>query len=485
MVMFIAEIIHLPHHLTLSLFFQANTPFSSSTKYSNFCFLSFILTAMLSLFFPLSHIHISNDVLLQPVFLHGLSAFLHLLLLVAVPLSLVWKKFTTRVRDESKEKHDNTLFKTTVFCSLGVSAFSFILCLFNYFYWYSSGWSEEELVTLLDLVLKTVAWGVVCVCLNKGFFSSGERRFSFLFKAWCVLFLFVSCYCFVVDVVVISERRVALPTQYLVSDVVSTCVGLLFCYVGYFVKNKGHVLEKENNSIQEPLLHGGTNDGDSLRSKETKGEDTVTPFSYAGILSLLTFSWVGPLIAVGNKKTLDLEDVPQLDSKHSIVGAFPSARDKLQAECGTLNSVTTLKLVKSLVMSAWKEILFTAFLALLNTLASYVGPYLIDSFVQYLGGQRLYESQGYVLVCAFFFAKIVECLSGRHWFFRSQQVGLRIRALLVTMIYNKALTLSCQSKQGQTSGEIINLMTVDAERVGVFSWYMHDLWMVALEVTLA
>ncbi|BAT80618.1 hypothetical protein LR48_Vigan07g014300 [Vigna angularis] len=440
---------------------------------------------MLSLSLPLSHIHFSNDVLLQPVFLHGLSGFLHLLLLVAVPLSFVWKKFTTRVRDESKEKHENTLFKTTVFCALGVSVFNFLLCLFNYFYWYSSGWSEEELVTLLDLVLKTVAWGVVCVCLHNGFFSSGERMFSFLFRAWCVLYLFVSCYCSVVDIVVISERRVAFPAQYLVSDVVSTCFGLLFCYVGYFVKNKGLVREKENNGIQEPLLNGGTNDADVLRSNETKGGDTVTPFSYAGILSLLTFSWVGPLIAVGNKKALDLEDVPQLDSTDSIVGAFPSFRDNLEANCGTINNVTTLKLVKALVMSAWKEILFTGFLVTTNTLASYVGPYLIDSFVQYLDGRRLYENQGYVLVCSFFLAKIVESLSQRHWFFRLQQIGLRIRALLVTMIYNKALTLSCQSKQGQTSGEIINIMTVDAERVGVFSWYMHDLWMVALQVTLA
>ena len=82
-------------------------------------------------------------------------------------------------------------------------------------------------------------------------------------------------------------------------------------------------------------------------------------------------------------------------------------------------------------------------------------------------------------------AKIVECLTQRHWLFRVQLVGLRILALLVTMIYNKALTLSCQSKQGQTSGEIINFMTVDTERVGAFTWYMHDLWMVALQITLA
>ncbi|XLR29253.1 hypothetical protein HN51_049150 [Arachis hypogaea] len=60
-----------------------------------------------------------------------------------------------------------------------------------------------------------------------------------------------------------------------------------------------------------------------------------------------------------------------------------------------------------------------------------------------------------------------------------------MRALLVTMIYNKSLTLSCQSKQGHTSGEVINFMSVDADRIGVFSWYIHDLWMVALQISLA
>jgi len=142
-------------------------------------------------------------------------------------------------------------------------------------------------------------------------------------------------------------------------------------------------------------------------------------------------------------------------------------------------------LVKSLIISGWNEILITAFLALVNTFSTYVGPYLIDSFVQYIDGKRLYENQGYVLVSAFLFAKLVECLTERHLYFRLQQLGLRIRALLVTVIYNKALTLSCQSKQCHTSGEIINFITVDAERVDTFGWYMHDLWLVALKVTLA
>ncbi|XLR29413.1 hypothetical protein HN51_049306 [Arachis hypogaea] len=416
--------------------------------------------------------------LLQPLFLHAFSSFLHLLLVVVILVLWIWKKVRVGASATGYESNKTNYNKKALFCSVFASAFNLILCLFNYFYWYRSGWSEEELVTLLDLALKALAWGVVGVCLQKGFFfffSSGDSRFPLLFRTWCVFYLLVFCYCFVVDIVLVYEKHEALPAQYLVSDVVSACVGLFFCYFVCFVRS-----ECEFSTLEETLLNG-----DAHVSDNKKGAETVTPYSNAGIFSILTFSWVGPLIAVGNKKTLDLEDVPQLDSSDSVVRAFPKFREKVEADCGAVNNLTTIKLVKLLIISEWKEILFTAVLALLNTLASYVGPYLIDAFVQYLDGQRLYENQGYVLVSTFFLAKLVECLTQRHWFFRLQQIGLRMRALLVTMIYNKSLTLSCQSKQGHTSGEVINFMSVDADRIGVFSWYIHDLWMVALQISLA
>ncbi|KAJ6775997.1 MULTIDRUG RESISTANCE PROTEIN ABC TRANSPORTER FAMILY PROTEIN [Salix koriyanagi] len=176
---------------------------------------------------------------------------------------------------------------------------------------------------------------------------------------------------------------------------------------------------------------------------------------------------------------------PQLHSVDSVVGAFPIFKNKLESDSGASSRVTAFKLVKALFLSAWKEILLTALLAIIYTTASYVGPYLIDSFVQCLDGRGEYKNQGYILASTFFVAKVVECLSQRHWFFRLQQIGIRLRAVATTMIYNKGLTLSSQSKQGQTSGEIINIMTVDAERISDFSWYMHDPWLVILQVGLA
>jgi hypothetical protein len=72
----------------------------------------------------------------------------------------------------------------------------------------------------------------------------------------------------------------------------------------------------------------------------------------------------------------------------------------------------------------WKEILITGFLVLLKTCSSYVGPYLIDSFVQYLSGKRLYKNQGYALVSAFIFSQLVRSLSQKHWFFKLEQLGV-------------------------------------------------------------
>jgi ABC-type multidrug transport system fused ATPase/permease subunit len=281
------------------------------------------------------------------------------------------------------------------------------------------------------------------------------------------------------------ERRETVPVHLLVFDIVAFIAAVFLGYVAVLKKDRSN----SNGVLEEPLLNGGDSrvgGDDSVELNKTNGSGEATPYSRAGILSLLTFSWMSPLIDIGNKKTLDLEDVPQLHDTDSVVGLAPKFRSMLESpDGGERSGVTTFKLIKALYFTAQWEILVTAFFAFIYTVASYVGPALIDTFVQYLNGRRQYNHEGYVLVITFFAAKIVECLSQRHWFFRLQKVGIRMRSALVAMIYEKGLTLSCQSKQGRTSGEIINFMTVDAERIGNFSWYMHDPWMVLLQVGLA
>ncbi|WVY94254.1 hypothetical protein V8G54_033342, partial [Vigna mungo] len=280
------------------------------------------------------------------------------------------------------------------------------------------------------------------------------------FCAACVYF-FLSCYC-------------------LVSDVGSTVTALFLCYIGCSVSNMAKLAP-----LEDPLLDGDSTSINNSDPIKTRGTENLTRYSNAGFFSILSFSWITPLITLGNHKTLNHEDLPLLATADSAYGVYPTFRRKLESECGSVKNVTTLKLVKVLFLSTWQGIFLSGLFAFLYACASYVGPFLIDILVQYLNGEYMFKNEGYVLAATFVAAKLVECLSQRHWMFRFQQVGVRMQSMLVEMIYAKGLTLSCQSKEVRSTGEIINLMTVDAERIGEFCWYMHDPWMCVLQLALA
>ncbi|GJN37334.1 hypothetical protein PR202_gb26274 [Eleusine coracana subsp. coracana] len=227
-------------------------------------------------------------------------------------------------------------------------------------------------------------------------------------------------------------------------------------------------------AAEEPLLNGAQHEADD--SNETRsGSPEASPFTGAGYLSALSFSWMGPLLAVGHKKTLGLDDVPGLDPGDSVAALLPTFKTNLESLAGGNNTtsasasgarkaVTAFKLTKALVRTVWWHVAVTAT----------------------LNGDHRYATRGQLLVVAFVVAKAFECVSQRHWFFRLQQAGIRARAALVAVVYQKGLALSSRSRQSRTSGgEMINIISVDADRVGLFSWYMHDLWLVPLQVGMA
>ncbi|XP_062117924.1 ABC transporter C family member 3-like [Humulus lupulus] len=434
------------------------------------------MSSFFSNFYSLQ-MYLSAHFLLKPVFLRGFTSSLHFILLFLLLLTWVSKKFKKSHHEGSKERLNNTkylCYKPALMACLGLYAFNLVLCLLSYIYWYRNGWSDESLVTLLDLVIRTLAWGVVSIYMHTKFSNSGHSKFPFLLRVWWIFYIFVSCYCLVVDFV-LYKKQVSISAQSFVSAVVSVISGLFFIYVGFGGKKEG-----EDTLLQEPLL----NANDVVSNKST-GDATVTPFSKAGLFSILTFSWMTPLISAGYKKIIDLEDIPQLDTRDSIVWNFSNLRNRIESDSGSISRVTSLKLVIALFFTVWGEILLTSIFVLLYSLASYVGPYLIDTFVQYLNGRRELKNEGIILVSAFFVAKLVECLSHMQWCFRAKLIGVRVRAALVAMIYSKGLTLSCQSKQEHNIGKIINLMTADAETIGDFSWYIHDPWKLIVQVCLA
>lgn len=62
---------------------------------------------------------------------------------------------------------------------------------------------------------------------------------------------------------------------------------------------------------------------------------------------------------------------------------------------------------------------------------------------------------------------------------------MRVKGGLVTLIYKKALVMSNGEKAGRSTGDIVNLQSVDAVRIADLAQYGHMAWSGPWQITLA
>ncbi|XP_042385542.1 putative ABC transporter C family member 15 [Zingiber officinale] len=203
-------------------------------------------------------------------------------------------------------------------------------------------------------------------------------------------------------------------------------------------------------------------------------------FSGAGIWSRLTFGWLSPLFEKGRAERLELSHVPSVPRSESAKASFCLLQESLRKRKAESSSFQ-----RAIVHSVRRCLALNAIFAGLNTLSSYLGPFLISGLVDFIsdrdsGGVR--RRRGYILACLFFAAKTVESLTQRQWYFGARQIGVRVRAALMVAIYNKSLLIKYS---GTSTGKIINFLDVDVERVADFFWHIHGIWLLPVQVSLA
>ncbi|XP_061352670.1 ABC transporter C family member 5-like isoform X1 [Gastrolobium bilobum] len=298
-----------------------------------------------------------------------------------------------------------------------------------------------------------------------------SEKFPFLLRVWWFL-SFVICLCTLyVDGRGFWVEGSKSICSHAVANIAVTPALAFLCIVAIRGVTGIHVCR--NPDLQEPLL-----------IEEEPGCLKVTPYRDAGLFSLATLSWLNPLLSLGAKRPLELKDIPLVAKKDRAKTSYKvlnSNWERLKAE----NPSKQPSLAWAILKSFWKEAALNAIFAGVNTLVSYVGPYMISYFVDYLGGKETFPHEGYILAGIFFVSKLVETLTTRQWYLGVDILGMHVRSALTAMVYRKGLRLSSSAKQSHTSGEIVNYMAVDVQRVGDYSWYLHDMWMLPLQIVLA
>ncbi|TKY72603.1 ABC transporter C family member 4 [Spatholobus suberectus] len=208
---------------------------------------------------------------------------------------------------------------------------------------------------------------------------------------------------------------------------------------------------------------------------------TLSPYAYASFFSKTVWLWMNPLLNRGYKTPLKLEDVPSLPLEfraEKMSELFQSNWPKPEE-----NSKHPVGL--TLFRCFWKHLTFTGLLAVIRLAVMYIGPMLIQSFVDFTSRKDSTPNEGLVLILILYLAKSVEVLSVHQFNFHSQKLGMLIRSSIITSVYKKGLRLSSSSRQAHGTGQIVNHMAVDAQQLSDLMLQFHPIWLMPLQVAAA
>lgn len=214
-------------------------------------------------------------------------------------------------------------------------------------------------------------------------------------------------------------------------------------------------------------------------------EAALSPFDRANVFSRITFNWMGPLMKKGFYQFLTERDLPFLP--HEL---------KASTTASTFNKNWSHQSTSSLFWAISKSFGFPfliggVFKALQDSLA-FVQPQLLRLLIRFVNdysdsldkGEPIPLTRGFMIAAGMFVVSVAQTAFLHQYFQRAFELGMRIKSSLTTVIYNKSLVLSNETKQVSNTGDIVNLMSVDVQRLQDLVQNLQIIWSGPFQIIL-
>uniref|UniRef100_A0A8D2LSN2 Multidrug resistance-associated protein 1 n=1 Tax=Varanus komodoensis TaxID=61221 RepID=A0A8D2LSN2_VARKO len=252
---------------------------------------------------------------------------------------------------------------------------------------------------------------------------------------------------------------------------------------------------------------------------ETVHDPNPCPESSASFLSKITFWWITGLLVRGYRKPLELKDLWSLNkedmseevvpglarnwakeytkAKRQVRAYSPKKPAKLSGSNGDVTEEAEALIIEpsqrdkepSLFKVLYKtfgpyffmSFLFKAF----HDLMMFAGPEILKLLINFVNDKDAPSWQGYLYTALLFVSAGLQTLVLHQYFHICFVTGMRLKTAVIGAVYRKALVITNSARKTSTVGEIVNLMSVDAQRFMDLATYINMIWSAPLQVVLA
>ncbi|CAO3563902.1 unnamed protein product [Mortierella alpina] len=221
-----------------------------------------------------------------------------------------------------------------------------------------------------------------------------------------------------------------------------------------------------------------------IRIQLGEGIHEKCPEEDANVFSIASFHWVTNLMRRGYEHPLTMDDLWELrkdDRSKTVSDLFKEAWD-VEVKKGSPS------LVKALASAFGRPFYVAGIWKVINDVLGFMQPLLLRQMLLFVMSYKTQDPQplyrGYSIAMAMFVCSLSQTTVVHQYFHLCFRTGMHARAGLVTAIYQKSLRLSNSARQDFTVGEIVNHMSVDAQRIQDLLNYLHVLWSGVFQITV-
>uniref|UniRef100_H2YLY4 Multidrug resistance-associated protein 1 n=1 Tax=Ciona savignyi TaxID=51511 RepID=H2YLY4_CIOSA len=237
----------------------------------------------------------------------------------------------------------------------------------------------------------------------------------------------------------------------------------------------------------------------------------TSPQESASFISHMFFEWFSKMIMLGYKNPLvdnDLWDLIPDDKSGRISRRFnktwsaekakyKNENEEVDDDTARFENTDVDVLIEQPGRKKGKPSLFKAMvrvfgpyyflgslLKVVSDLLTFVSPQLLSALILFTSNNAPVW-QGYMLAVLLFVTAILQSIVLQQYFHVCFTVGMRMRSAVVGAVYRKAMVLSNSARKESTVGEVVNLMSVDAQRFMDLMTYLNTVWSGPFQIILA